>query len=84
MQFSAITENEKAGLLVFANENHFYFLCKSVQEGKEVVQLYKGPGNKKAGAAPELLVSQTIKANGNKDLLLKIEANGNTYSFFMR
>ena len=82
MQFYAKAENEKAGLIVFANENHFYFLCKSVQEGKEVVQLYKGPGNKKAGAAPELLASQTIKANGNKDLLLKIEANGNTYSFF--
>jgi alpha-N-arabinofuranosidase len=82
MQFKANAEHEKAGLLVFANENHFYFLCKSVQDGKDVVQLYKAPGNKKAGTEPELLASQAIKANGIKDLFLKVEANGSAYSFY--
>ncbi len=82
MQFYPKAENEKAGLLVFENENHFYFLCKSIQEGKEVVQLYKGPGNKKAGAAPELLASQEVISKKAKDLFLKAEANGSTYSFF--
>jgi len=31
LDFLPAAENEKAGLLIFQNENHFYFLCKSLQ-----------------------------------------------------
>ena len=31
MEFLPSGENEKAGLLVFQNENHFYFLCKCLR-----------------------------------------------------
>lgn len=31
LEFSAIAENEKAGLVIFQNETHYFFLCKSVE-----------------------------------------------------
>src|SRR5882724_10155379 len=55
LSFAAAAANEKAGLLVFQNENHYYFLCISMENGNPLVQLFKGPGE-----APELLASQGI------------------------
>lgn len=82
VNFTAKAENEKAGLLVFQNENHFYYLCQSVRDGKPVVQLFKGPGKDNAGKEPELLASQEIKIKAGKDLLLKAEAKGDKYAFY--
>ena len=45
LDFAAAAENEKAGLVVFQSEKAFYFLCKSVAEGKPVVQLYQSSGD---------------------------------------
>jgi xylan 1,4-beta-xylosidase len=61
LNFNTTAENEKAGLLIFQNEFHYYYLCKSVKEGKPVVELYKGPGNVNKTAAPELLASEFIQ-----------------------
>ena len=74
MDFIAQTENEKAGLLVFQNENHFYFLCKSVENNQQVVQLYQSKENN----SMELITSQKVN---DSTLQLKIEAKGNTYAF---
>lgn len=81
INFSAKDENEKAGLLIFQSENHFYYLCKSLDNGKPVVQLLKGTGNV-AAAKPELLATQGIGSNAGGDTFLKIEANGDRYSFY--
>lgn len=80
VNLNAANENEKAGLLVFQNEHHYYFLCKSVQNGQPVIQLYKGPGNKNPGAAPELLASKPLRQN--RSAALRIAATGNNYSFY--
>jgi xylan 1,4-beta-xylosidase len=74
LDFSPRNENEKAGMVVFQNENHFYFLCKSVKENAAVIELYKS-----AGAGMELLASQPLTSS--KAVKLKIESNGNAYSF---
>lgn len=80
LEFLPKAENEKAGLVIFQNEKHFYFLCKSVEGNKPVVQLYK------SSATPpqmELLASQSLDESQTKEkLLLKIEARRSTYSFF--
>ncbi len=76
--FNAVSENEKAGLLIFQNETHYYFLCKSTEHNSPVVQLFKSAT--KAGENPELLASQ--KLNSNKELQLKIEARGDNYAFY--
>lgn len=74
------TPREKAGLLVFQNENHYYYLCQSIENDQPVLQLYKGPGNN--GGEPLLLSTQKIQTNNRLPLQLKIQANGNAYSFY--
>lgn len=71
--FTATAENEKAGLLVFQNENSYYFLCKSMKEGKPVVELYKGT---------ELVTSKVLNENSNSTIQFKIKAKGSEYAFY--
>ncbi|MFZ0453541.1 MAG: glycoside hydrolase family 43 protein [Ignavibacteriaceae bacterium] len=87
LNFVPKSENEKAGLLIFQNENHFYYLCKSLENNKPVLQLYK---SKTSGSSEtsevsddmELLASKELMRNENKnELYLKIQAEGKEYSF---
>lgn len=73
LNFTATAENEKAGLLIFQSENNYYYLCKSVKEGSQIIQLYK---------TQELLASQIIELKANKDIFFKIEARADKYAFF--
>ena len=82
IQFKPIAENEKAGLIVFQSEHHYYFLCQSVENGKPVVQLFKGSGNNGNDKKAVLLASAPVQLTQNNNLLLKIMANGNSYSFY--
>lgn len=77
LRFKANAENEKAGLTIFQNEHHFYYLCKSIEEGKPVIQLYRST----TGENMELMKSQPLQANSDLvDLLIVSE--GATYSFY--
>jgi alpha-N-arabinofuranosidase len=80
INFKARSANEKAGLLIFQNEPHFYFLCQSIQNDTTVVQLYRSVANDKDGRM-ELLQSQSLSELKN-DLELKIEAKRNFYAFW--
>lgn len=73
MQFNPAAENEKAGLIVFQNERHFYYLCQSVADGKPVVQLYKDS---------ILVTSIPLNIKKNKNICFKIEASNDKYSFY--
>jgi xylan 1,4-beta-xylosidase len=73
--FSAATEKEKAGLVIFQDENHFYYLCKSTDQGKPVVQLFKSNDQTME------LIAQTALEAPPKKLLLRIKAAGPNYSF---
>jgi xylan 1,4-beta-xylosidase len=77
LDFSATTDNEKAGLVIFQDEKHFYYLCKSTDEGKPVVQLFKSSTE---GQAMEL-ITQSFLEETSKKLLLRITAAGPDYSF---
>ncbi len=81
VQFAPYDENEKAGLLVFQNEYHYYFMCKSLKDGAAVMELYKGPGNENKTGAPILLASQPL-LDEKKEVALKVEAKGDRYSFY--
>jgi xylan 1,4-beta-xylosidase len=81
LDFDAITQNEKAGMLIFQSENHFYYLCKSVENTIPVVQLYQSDSDEK-GDGMKLLASQKLFLKNKKKLQLKIEANNDTYSFY--
>jgi xylan 1,4-beta-xylosidase len=73
-----LNEKEKAGIVVFQNRNNFYFLCKSVQNNFQVVQLYKS--SLQMDDKMDLLTSKVIESEG--PIYLKIESNGATYSFY--
>jgi alpha-N-arabinofuranosidase len=78
INFAAEKENEKAGLLIFQNEEHFYFLCKSIMNGEPVVQLYQSTVR---DSSMNLLTSKTLDRSVN-DLQLKIESKGDQYIFY--
>lgn len=75
LAFNATSENEKAGLAVFQNEHHFYYLCQSVRNGKPVVELYQAT----PGDSMQVVVSREIPAAD--ELMLKIESKDTAYSF---
>lgn len=80
LDFLPSSGNEKAGLLVFQNERHFYFLCRSWEAGAPVVQLYRSsPGG---GEDMELLASHRLNDSESVKLVLRIEARRGTYAFF--
>ena len=81
INFKPNTENEKAGLLIFQNETHFYFLCQSVNNNTTVVQLYRSVANDKAGRM-ELLQSQSLQ-NLKGELQLKIESKKKCLCFLL-
>jgi alpha-N-arabinofuranosidase len=65
-------------LVVFQDEHHFYYLCKSVASGKPVVQLFKSGATDQQ--PPELLAQQPLAAAAGK-VRLRIGAEGDTYRF---
>lgn len=75
MQFSPASANEKAGLVSFQNEHHFYFLCKSIENGKHVVQLYKSTSTEEM----ELMAVEQLPQG---DIGLQIRADGDKYEFY--
>ena len=78
IDFNPSSENEKAGLLIFQNETHYYFLCKSTENNNQVVQLFKSAT--KAGDNSELIATQQLTTT--KEIQLKIEATGGNYAFY--
>ncbi len=61
LRFDPKASNEKAGLIIFQNEFHYYYLCRSIADGKPVVQLFKGPGNDHPNDAPVLLSTKKLE-----------------------
>ncbi|MBO0356766.1 glycoside hydrolase family 43 protein [Hymenobacter sp. BT186] len=77
LTFAPKTANEKAGLVIFQDEKHFYYLCKSVENGKPLLQLFKSTADVKQ---PELLAQAPLKL-ATASVQLRIQAQGDTYSF---
>jgi alpha-N-arabinofuranosidase len=78
LSFSAAAENEKAGFVIFQDERHFYFICKSKDKDQEVVQLYK---SNTGGQAMDLLTQASLVPSTSK-IQLRIKAEGAYYSFY--
>jgi alpha-N-arabinofuranosidase len=78
MAFDPKSDNEKAGLIIFQNEFHFYYLCKSLHDGKPVLQLFKGNAETKS---MDLITEVNDDSNSNK-MYLQIKADKDNYSFY--
>ena len=79
--FSTKASNEKAGLLVFQNEQHYYFLCVGAADGKPVVQLWQAPGKHNRGKPDTLIAQQPLVSKAGRPVGLRVEARGETYAF---
>ncbi|MBC6610014.1 glycoside hydrolase family 43 protein [Hymenobacter sp. BT507] len=77
LAFAPKSADEKAGLVVFQDEKHFYYLCKSTDGSKPVLQLFKSTDDPKK---PELLSSAPLKSAAGK-VQLRVTAAGDTYGF---
>ncbi|HKZ38756.1 MAG TPA: family 43 glycosylhydrolase, partial [Chryseolinea sp.] len=78
MNFATKTDNEKAGLVIFQDEGHFYYLCKSTVKEKPVIQLFKSNPESKT---MDLLV-EFLTASSAEKVFLRIDAEGESYSFY--
>lgn len=77
LNFTAKSENEKAGLAIFQSETHFYFLSQSIQNGKPILQLLKSNAD---GKTQDVLATITLAAT-TKKVQLRIDAEGEYYKF---
>jgi xylan 1,4-beta-xylosidase len=75
LQFNAAKENEQAGLLVFQNEKHYYFLALTTQNNQPFIGLYKG------GETDTLITGAALFPKAT-NCYLKIEARQDTYAFY--
>ncbi len=74
LRFTPGADNEKAGLVIFQSESFFYYLCKSLEGGKPVVQLYKSTKD-----SMELLASKPLLSKTG-DVYLRIEPKNAVYA----
>jgi alpha-N-arabinofuranosidase len=75
VDFSPKSDNEKAGLIIFQDEKHFYYLSKSMNQGKAVVQLFK---SNTESETMDLLAEVPVTSDKVK---FRIDAAGEQYSF---
>lgn len=76
VRFSPKADNEKAGLVIFQDERHFYFVAKSKKDGKDVIQLFKSKDK-----ALELVTEVPLTSSAAK-VDFKIQSEGALYSFY--
>ena len=83
LEFAPASADEKAGLVILQNEQRFYYLCRSLDGGLPVVQLYRSVPDSD-GFAMELLAQDALKDEGLGKLHLQIEADRDRYRFSYR
>ena len=76
LSFTPFAENEHAGLVIFQDEKHFYFISKTISNGNSVLQLLKSNAD---GNTNDVITSVPID---NKKIQLRIDAEGEFYSFY--
>ncbi len=76
LNFNPKAENEKAGLVIYQDETHFYFLAKSLKDGQPQVELYKSVHRK----PEEIELINTVPV-GNGKLNLRITSRADKCDF---
>ena len=78
MEFETEKSNEKAGLIAFQNETHYYFIAKSHDGNSSVVQLYRATEN-----GEELIASEKLTHTGEA-IEFKVEFDEDKYRFYYK
>ena len=77
MTFEPKSENEKAGLVIFQSETHYYFLSKTLKGNEAYVVLYKS-GN----ANQTEVLAESKLTDAAQSVTFKIESKGDKYNFY--
>lgn len=76
MYFTPVKENESAGLMIFQNEDHYYFLARTIISDMPHLTLYQSDP---MSETDKLLASVVIPEQGK--LFLRIDARQDKYDF---
>jgi len=76
LEFDPSKTGDKAGLTVFQNRTHYYFIGVTLDEEGKMLIVEKG-----SPEGPVRLASYPLKMKGDKPVLLKISARGKYYDF---
>jgi alpha-N-arabinofuranosidase len=85
LNFDPSTENEKAGLMIFQNEQHFYFIAVTFGYSPQpngpasMVHLYKSTPD---STEMKLIASQALPNHIKGNIRLRIKAEKDQYSFY--
>jgi len=74
--FNAADDHEKAGLIIFQNETHFYYLARSVEKDQPVVQLFQSMPD----SSMKLLASVQLP-DADQQIKLRIQSRDTRYLF---
>lgn len=78
VDFNAKSSNEKAGLIAFQNETHYYFISKSIEGDSPVVQLFR------ASEDGEILLAQEEIEDSDDLIAFKVEFDEDIYRFYYK
>jgi alpha-N-arabinofuranosidase len=78
LYYSPSDTTESAGLLMYKDESHQYYLAVTMVDGKKVVALYK-----LSQTGVEIMAKEVIEAT-NQPVLLKVNSQGTHFDFFYK
>jgi alpha-N-arabinofuranosidase len=82
LDFTPKNEKEIAGITAFQNEKFFYYLGKTLQNGKEILGVYISDTKEEGNGDMKLLASSVLSdLELNKPIFLKITIDGDNCSF---
>jgi alpha-N-arabinofuranosidase len=80
MTYRPTKPGDRAGLVAFHNETHWFFLGVALAEGRPVVRVEERAGER-TGGTPRVIASAPIEIPANGPIHLKIDARGGRYDF---
>ena len=81
MRYAPAKAGDKAGIVAFQNDEHYYLLHIALSRGRRVVRLEVHAGKARA-AGGEVVAETPLPTRTNGPVFLKIEARGGRYDFF--
>jgi xylan 1,4-beta-xylosidase len=82
MTYSPSNATDKAGLIAFHNDEHYYLLAVTLVDAKRTVQLFERAGRQQSNGTPAVIASAPLTSAPGAPVYLKIQARGGRYDFY--
>jgi xylan 1,4-beta-xylosidase len=81
MRYVPARAGDRAGIVAFQNDDFYFLMSVTLEEGRPVIQLHEAAGNGQ-GANPTLLASQPLRGRAGAPLYLRIDGDRDRYDFY--